>query len=60
MDPIYPDLGIFASRDPVAIDKAILDSLDQREGKSTYWGRQIFEYSDNLGLGNQEYELIEI
>lgn len=60
MDPIYPDLGIFASRDPVAIDKAILDLLDQREGNPTYWGRQIFEYSENLGLGNQEYELIDI
>ncbi len=60
MQPLYPDLGIFASNDPVAIDKAILDMLDQRAGKETYWGREIFAYAEKIGLGSQEYELIEV
>lgn len=60
MVPIYPDLGIFASLDPVAVDKAILDMLDQKAGKSTYWGREVFDYATKIGLGNQEYVLIEV
>lgn len=60
MEPIYEDLGIFASTDPVAIDKAMLDMLDEREGTTTYWGRQIFDYAAKIGLGNQEYELAEL
>jgi uncharacterized Fe-S center protein len=60
MQPLYPDLGIFASLDPVAIDKAILDKLDQREGKSTYWGREILTYGEKIGLGQQDYQLVEV
>jgi len=60
MKPIYKDLGIFASTDPVAIDKAILDLLDDREGGPTYWGRQIFDYAEKIGLGSQKYQLIKI
>ncbi|MBN1168480.1 DUF362 domain-containing protein [Candidatus Woesebacteria bacterium] len=60
MEPIYNDLGIFASTNPVAVDKAILDMLDEREGEPTYWGRQIFDYSEEIGLGSQDYELIEV
>lgn len=60
MKPIYNDLGIFASLDPVAVDKAMLDMLDQREGQPTYWGRPILEYSQKIGLGSQEYELIKV
>jgi len=60
MEPLYTDLGIFASQDPVAIDKAILDLLDQREGKATYHGRQVFAYAEEIGLGTQEYQLIKI
>jgi len=60
MTPIYSDLGIFASLDPVAIDKAILDMMDKRAGKTTYWGREIFDYSKKIGLGNIEYKLVEV
>lgn len=60
MDSIYEDIGVFASLDSLAIDKAILDMLDKREGEKTYWGRYIFDYGEKIGLGNKEYELIEI
>ena len=60
MESIYKDLGIFASLDCVAIDKAILDMLDQREGKATYWGREIFDYAQKIGLGNKDYELVKL
>lgn len=60
MQPLYNDLGIFASMDSVAVDKAILDMLDQRAGQSTYWGREIFDYGQKIGLGSTDYELVEI
>ena len=60
MEPLYQDLGIFVSLDCVAIDKAILDMLDQREGKPTYWGREIFAYAQKIGLGNPDYQLIKL
>ena len=60
MTPLYPDIGIFASSDPVAIDKAILDMIDHREGQATYWGRSIFPYAEKIGLGSQSYNLIKV
>lgn len=60
MEAIYPDLGIFASTDPVALDKAILDMLNKRAGKTTYWGKEIFDYAQKIGLGNKDYELIKV
>lgn len=60
MSPLYPDLGIFASLDPVAIDKAILDMLDKRAGQSTYSGREVFAYAEQIGLGSPSYSLVEV
>lgn len=57
---IYPDLGIFASTDPVAIDKAIFDMLEIREGKVPFAGSEIFQYAQSLGLGSTEYTISEI
>lgn len=57
MEALYPDLGIFASLDSVAVDTAILDMLDQREGKPTYWGRHILDYGQHIDLGTQDYRL---
>jgi len=55
MKPIYNDLGIFASLDPVAIDKACFDMLENREGKKPFDGADIFAYAEKLGLGSQKY-----
>ena len=57
MECVYTDLGIFASLDPVAIDKACFDMLEKREEKKPFDGADIFAYAEKLGLGNQEYTL---
>ncbi|KYC45018.1 MAG: hydrogenase subunit EhaQ [Candidatus Methanofastidiosum methylothiophilum] len=61
MKPFVRDLGIFASTDPVAIDMACLDKLSKREDRAVFIrGRYILNYSQSIGLGNKEYNLIEI
>ena len=66
-DPaVAPDIGIFASTDPVAIDKAAADMVNaaskadafKREWPKIDWARQL-EYGAQIGLGNLEYELAE-
>ena len=60
MEPLYPNLGIFASTDPVAIDKACMDQLQKRENKKPFKGEHVFGYAQEIGLGSAEYSLIEI
>lgn len=60
MAPLYPNLGILASKDPVAIDKAVIDLLSKRENKIPFTGSDIFPYAESLGLGTTNYEVIEI
>ncbi len=60
MQPVYKDVGIFASLDPVAIDKASFDVLAKREGKKPFEGDYICEYGEKISLGAQDYELVEI
>jgi uncharacterized Fe-S center protein len=67
-DPrIAPDIGIFASDDPVAIDQACMDSVNQTCGRDIFQevhprrdGRKQLAYARRLGLGNLDYELIKI
>ena len=64
---IAKDTGLFASLDPVALDKATVDKVIEVQGSdafkkvhpSTDWRRQL-EYAAKIGLGSLEYELIEI
>lgn len=61
MKPIAKDLGVFASVDPVAIDKACLDVLDKSEGKTVFKrGRYTLDYAAGIGLGSKKYNLITI
>lgn len=60
MTPIYDDLGIFASTDPVVIDKACLDLLAKREGKKPFAGEEVFAYAEKIGLGSSNYQLIKL
>lgn len=61
MKPIAKDIGVFASIDPVAIDQACLDVLDQMEGKRVFKkGRYTLEYAEGIGLGSRKYELVEL
>ena len=68
-NPVISDIGIFASLDPVANDQAFIDAIwkthedgtnDIKERIDTRYGRHITEYAESIGLGNTEYELIEI
>lgn len=68
-EPCMKDIGILASLDPIAIDKACLDLVynSSDEGKEhiierieTRHGKHIIESSYNLKFGNIEYELINI
>ncbi len=65
--PAIEDIGIIASRDPVAIDKATLDLIEQHSGKSltSFSYPSInpniqIEHGEKIGLGTQEYELVKL
>lgn len=67
--PCMADIGIVASVDPVAIDKACLDFVynSNDEGKKrlierieSRHGIHTIEHAHRLGIGNMEYELINI
>lgn len=64
---IAPDVGILASNDPVAIDKASFDVVNKACGKDIFRathpdqdGRKQLTYAQEIGLGNLDYELIEL
>lgn len=67
-DPrIAPDVGIFASADPVSIDRACLDLINQVCGKDIFRkvhprrdGNIQLEYAARLKLGNLDYELLKL
>lgn len=64
---IAPDVGIFASLDPVAIDKASFDMVNKACKKDIFKsahpdqdGTIQLSYSEKIGLGSREYDLIEV
>lgn len=66
-DPCLQDVGILASLDPVAIDKACLDLVEQGDdpGKAHFMervntrdGKHYLHESGRLGLGSLDYELV--
>ncbi len=71
-DPMVKDMGIMASTDPVALDKACLDKIfnhastegdDARpliERINRQHGTHIVDYSEKIGLGSMTYELVEL
>ena len=68
-DPCLKDVGILASTDPVAIDRASLDLIinGSDEGKAHFMervtsrnGEYTIDCAAALGAGSKEYELIEI
>ena len=58
MKILMDDIGIFASTDPVAIDKACYDAARERGKK--FRGSNTFNYAEEIGLGSAEYVLKEI
>lgn len=64
---IAPDVGIFASTDPVAIDQASYDMVNKVCKKDIFKsahpdqnGDIQLSYSQKIGLGSREYDLIEV
>jgi uncharacterized Fe-S center protein len=62
---ICPDIGYLVSDDPVAIDKASLDLIDdvkkdvfEKENKISPW-KQI-KFGEEIGLGSTSYQMIEL
>ncbi len=67
--PCMADIGITASLDPVAVDKASLDLVynSEDEGKQRLINRieekhgiRTVEHAEELGIGTTDYELIDI
>lgn len=67
--PCMADIGITASLDPVAVDKASLDFIYNSDDKGrdhfierveTRHGIRTVEHAEELGIGTTEYELINI
>ncbi len=64
--PLLDDIGILASSDPVAIDKACYDLVVKKAGDvfakfhSGINSEWQLEYAEKLGLGKREYELVMV
>lgn len=58
MKPLIPDIGIFASIDPVSIDCACYDAAAKAGVK--FSGRHQLEYAETIGLGEQQYDLVQL
>lgn len=68
-EPEMGDIGVFASTDPVALDRACYDAIvnSPDEGKKSLiermdsrHGIHIVEASEELSLGSSDYDLIEV
>ena len=61
MTPFMQDVGILASVDPVAVDAASLDLVQERKGRKIFnRGRHTLAHARTVGLGATDYRLIEI
>ena len=65
--PTMKDIGIFASLDPVAVDQAAIDAVyatpdsnDVIRRIEERYGLRTLDYAMELGLGNRDYDLIDI
>jgi hypothetical protein len=68
-DPrLIPDVGIFASSDPVSVDQATYDVVFKKAGNKDIFkiahpscdSQKQLVYAEKLGLGSRAYELVEI
>ncbi len=68
MPKVVDDIGIVASVDPVAVDKAAIDLVETAAGASLAQllendkldaGYQL-EHAEQIGLGSTDYELVEV
>ena len=66
-EPDIHDIGILASRDPVALDQASIDLVYEAEGNAalvnrieSLHGTHTLEHAEEIGLGSRAYELVNI
>lgn len=68
-DPCMKDVGILASLDPVAIDQACIDIVENSDvpGKNHFLervnsrnGKHTIDVANEIGYGTKEYELVNI
>ena len=64
---VIPDIGILASKDPVALDTATLELTLQPDNKNIVQksyahldGQVQLKHAEKLGMGSMEYELVEV
>jgi uncharacterized protein len=64
---LFRDVGIFASFDPVAIDRACLDVAEELFGENIFkklWPELDpyvqLEHGEKIGLGSQKYDLVRV
>ena len=62
-----PDLGVAASFDPVAVDAAAMDLLNERHSRDVlhdFWPqndpRVQLEHGERIGLGTSKYDLVRV
>lgn len=68
IDLIIDDIGILASTDPVALDQAALDMVEQKGGKQLEGlignkklrPEPLLEHAEKIGLGSREYKIVQI
>lgn len=68
MSKMVDDIGIVASTDPVAVDKAAVDLVENKSGKKlakllnndNLDPRHQLEHAVHIGLGSIDYKLIEV
>ncbi len=66
-EPDIHDIGILASHDPVALDKACLDLIWKAEGNENFIrrvegrnGLLSLEHGEKIGLGTRSYKLVNV
>ena len=66
-EPDIHDIGILASTDPVALDQACVDLIEQAEGSESFLrrieaqhGMHTLEYAEEIHLGTRSYDLVNI
>jgi uncharacterized Fe-S center protein len=61
MRMVAPDIGILASRDPIALDTASLDLVQKAKGRKIFQrGRRTLRYAEKIGLGTTDYQIVEV
>ena len=65
-EPFMEDIGILFSKDPIAIDKASIDLVIERNDNTDPFrnhnknSQHILKYGEEIGLGTTKYELLKL